>query len=239
MLKAKKSLSQNFIIDKNICNKIVNQTNIKNNIVLEIGPGYGFLTDVILKHNPNKIILIEKDFQLKKLIKNKYKENKKVEIMGDDILKFNLNKFENLIILSNLPYNLSSKIILYLFKFNNNIDEMIFMIQKEVSEKFDYKLRKMNKYKFLTYIMCHYERCFDVSNKVFSPTPKVKSSVVKFKFKKRKINLNKAYDFSNLIFRNVRKKINNNLKIKTQNKLLDKRVNELSIDDLLSIYNLF
>ena len=159
--------------------------------------------------------------------------------MGDDILNFNLNKFENLIILSNLPYNLSTKIILYLFKFNNNIDEMIFMIQKEVSEKFDYKLRKMNKYKFLTYIMCHYERCFDVSNKVFSPTPKVKSSVVKFKFNKRKINLNKAYDFSNLIFRNVRKKINNNLNIKTQNKLLDKRVNELSIDDLLSIYNLF
>ena len=239
MLKAKKSLSQNFIIDKNICNKIVNQTNIKNKIVLEIGPGHGFLTDIILKHNPDKIILIEKDFQLKKLIKNKYKKNKKVEIMGDDILNFNLNKFENLIILSNLPYNLSTKIILYLFKFNNNIDEMIFMIQKEVSEKFDYKLRKMNKYKFLTYIMCHYERCFDVSNKVFLPTPKVKSSVVKFKFNKRKINLNKAYDFSNLIFRNVRKKINNNLNIKTQNKLLDKRVNELSIDDLLSIYNLF
>ena len=71
MLKAKKSLSQNFIIDKNICNKIVNQTNINNKIVLEIGPGYGFLTDIILDHNHNKIFLIEKDFKLKELIKKK------------------------------------------------------------------------------------------------------------------------------------------------------------------------
>lgn len=239
MLKAKKSLSQNFIIDKNICNKIVNQTNINNKIVLEIGPGHGFLTDIILDHNPNKIFLIEKDFKLKELIKKKYKENKKVEIIGDDILNFNLNKFKNLIIFSNLPYNLSTKIILYLFNFNTNIAEMIFMIQKEVSVKFDYKLPKMNKYKFLTYIVSNYETCFDVSNKVFSPMPKVKSTVVKFQFNKRIIDLNKAYEFSNLIFRNVRKKINNNLKINNKNKLLDKRVNELTIDDLLRIYNLF
>ena len=116
---------------------------------------------------------------------------------------------------------------------------MIFMVQKEVSEKFDYKLPKMNKYKFLTYIVSSYETCFDVSNKVFSPKPKIKSTVVKFQFKNRIIDLNKAYKFSNLIFKNVRKKINNNLRINTNNKLLDKRVNELSIDDLLRIYNLF
>ena len=116
---------------------------------------------------------------------------------------------------------------------------MIFMIQKEVSEKFDYKLPKMNKYKFLTYIVSNYETCFDVSNKVFSPIPKVKSTVVKFQFNKTIVDLNKAYEFSNLIFRNVRKKINNNLRINNKNKLLDKRVNELTIDDLLKIYNLF
>ena len=169
MIKAKKSLSQNFLFDKNISNKIVKQSKIKNKIVLEIGPGYGFLTDSILAKNPKKLYLIEKDHNLKKLLIKKYKKNKKVDIIWDDIFLTNLNQFNNLIIISNLPYNVSSKIILYLFDFKDNIFEMIFMIQKEMSLKFDYKLPKMNKYKFLTRIVSNYTRCFDVSSKVFFP----------------------------------------------------------------------
>ena len=75
-------------------------------------------------------------------------------------LNYNLNKFKNLIIISNLPYNISTKIILYLFNFNKNISEMIFMIQKEVAEKFDYNLPKMNKYKFLTKIVSKLYKMF-------------------------------------------------------------------------------
>ena len=115
----------------------------------------------------------------------KYKNNKKIIIIEGDILKLNLNKFKNLIIISNLPYNISTKVILYLFNFNKNILEMVFMIQKEVAEKFDYNINNMNKYKFLTRIMTSYLRCFDVSSKVFFPKPKVKSTVVKFKFNKK------------------------------------------------------
>lgn len=116
---------------------------------------------------------------------------------------------------------------------------MILMIQKEVAEKFDYNLPKMNKYKFLTKLVSSYFRCFVVSNKVFIPKPKIKSAVVKFNFLNQNINLKKAIIFSNLIFKNVRKKISNNIKIKQKNKLLDKRVKEINIDELLYIYNFF
>ena len=187
MINAKKSLSQNFLIDKNISKKIVEQSNLKNKTVLEIGPGYGFLTDSILIKKPKKIILVEKDTNLKSKLYQKYKNNKKIEIIGDDILNFNFNKFKNLIILSNLPYNISTKIILYLFNFNENISEMILMIQKEVAQKFDYKLPNMNKYKFLTKIVSDFTKCFDVSPQVFIPKPKVYSTVVKFKLNKKKI----------------------------------------------------
>ena len=239
MIRAKKSLSQNFLIDKNISNKIVSQTFITNKIILEIGPGNGFMTDTILKKNPKKIYLIEKDQDLVLKLKEKYQNNKKVIIIENDVLKYDLKDFNSLIILSNLPYNISTKIILYLFNYNDNISEMIFMLQKEVAEKFDYNLSKMNKYKFLTKLVSTYKRCFEVSPNVFIPKPKVKSTVVKFKFNKKGFDLEKANKFSIQIFKNVRKKINNNLEFDNKNKVLNKRVSELSINELLTIYNFF
>ena len=240
MLKPKKSLGQNFLIDKNICKKIISLSNITNKNIIEIGPGLGFMTDFILEKNPKNLILIEKDEELKKLLLIKYKKNKKVTLLGGDILNFDLSNYKDLIIFSNLPYNLSTKIILYLFKFNKNINEMIFMIQKEVAIKFDYNLINMNKYKFITKIVSEYSKCFDVSPKVFFPKPKIMSTVVKFKLNNKNYDLKKVKNFSDLIFKNVRKKIINNLNIKINNKnLLNKRVNQLSIKELLNIYNFF
>ncbi len=239
MEKAKKSLSQNFLIDKNICIKILKNLEIKNKIVLEIGPGYGFLTDNIIEMKPKKLIIIEKDYNLITHLKAKYINNNKIEIVEGDILKFDLSNFKNLLIVSNLPYNISTKIILYLFNFSKNIKEMVFMLQKEVADKFNYNSPEMNKYKFFTKILSTFLICFNVSPHVFKPKPKVWSSVVKFKFKKNNIDLDKANTFSKSIFKNVRKKINNNLKLNKYNKLLNQRVNEISIDDLLRIYNLF
>ena len=239
MIRPKKSLSQNFIIDKNICKKIVKQTNIDNKVLIEIGPGYGFLTDILLVNNPKQILLIEKDSQLVIFLKEKYRNNNKIKILNIDVFKVDFSKFKNVKIISNLPYNISTKIILYLFNFNKNISEMVFMIQKEVALKFDYNLTNMNKYKFLTKIVSTFSRCFDVSPKVFIPKPKVYSSVVKFKFNKNDFDLNKANFFSNLIFKNVRKKIYNNLKLEFKSSLLNKRINQLSIDELLTIYKFF
>ncbi len=239
MQKAKKSLSQNFLKDKNISNKIVKQINIENRIVLEIGPGYGFMTESILEKKPKKLFLVEKDYVLSELLAKKYKDNNKIEIICEDVLEHNFENYKDVIIISNLPYNISTKVILLLFKFNQNISDMILMVQKEVAEKFNYNLPKMNKYKFLTKIVSKFNICFDVSAKVFKPKPKVKSSVVKFEFDDQNINYIKAQKFSDIIFKNVRKKISNNLKTKKQDKLLNKRVSELTIKELLNIYDFF
>ena len=238
-IKPKKSLSQNFLIDKNIANKIINQTKIENKIIFEIGPGLGFLTDIILKKKPKRIILIEKDNLLARKLKEKYSDNKKVEIINKDILRYNITEFKNIIVISNLPYNISTKIILKLFNFRRHIKEMIFMVQKEVSLKFDYNLPKMNKYKFITYLNSKYIRCFDISANVFYPKPKVKSSIVKFVIKNNNINFDKANKFSNIIFKNIRKKISNNLNINVNKNILNKRIDKITLKELLIIYNFF
>ena len=117
---------------------------------------------------------------------------------------------------------------------------MIFMIQKEMSLKFDYKLPKMNKYKFITFLTSKYFRCFDISANVFFPKPKVKSSVVKFIMKKDKIDYEKAGKFSKKIFKNKRKKIINNIDISNFDKsILNKRIDKVSLRELLLIYNFF
>ncbi len=111
MIKAKKSLGQNFLIDKNILEKITNTTKITNKIVLEVGPGTGNLTSCILRNNPKKLIVVEKDKYLANLLKKKFGTN--VEIINDDILKINENKLhdDKLIVFGNLPYNISTEIL--------------------------------------------------------------------------------------------------------------------------------
>ena len=241
MQDAKKSLSQNFLTDKNITKKIIKETKIHGQFIIEIGPGYGFLTDFIINENPKKLILIEKDNALSKNLRKKYKNFRKVEIINNDVLKVNFLDFNNCTIISNLPYNMSTKIILYLLSNNKNINEMIFMLQKEVAIKFDYNLAKMNKYKFFTKLYSNYKRCFDVPPTVFIPKPKVYSTVVKFKLNKDNVNQEKAANFSKKIFSNMRKKIKNNIKIDNlkNNELVSKRAEQLTIKKLLYIYDCF
>ena len=131
MIKPKKSLSQNFLIDKNISKKIVNLTKITNDIIIEIGPGTGNLTDEIIKNKPKKLVLIEKDKSLYSLLKKKYNNDKKIELINIDVLDYDFDKIKvPFKIISNLPYNISTKIIFKILKLKINIIEMIFMIQK-------------------------------------------------------------------------------------------------------------
>ncbi len=241
MKRAKKSLSQNFINDKNICNKILNQVTIKDKKIIEIGPGYGFLTDLIIKRNPSNLLLIEKDNELCNLLKEKYIKLKNIYIQNIDAIDFDYKTYKNQIIISNLPYNQSSKIILNFFKYNQNINEMVFLIQKEMALKFDYNIKKMNKYKFITRMYSNYKRCFDVPPTVFKPRPKVNSTVVKFILKRKIIDQNKLNKFCKYIFINKRKKIaskmpNNKRFVGTD---LNKRIDEIDLDSLLNIYDLF
>ena len=137
---SKKSLGQNFLKDKNIIKKTVNLVEVKNKNIIEIGPGKGALTDEILIKGPRSLILIEKDQNLSKILKIKYSDNKVVKVYHDDILKINLEKIINnkSIIFGNLPYNISSQILIKLIKLNNlekKISDLIFMFQKELGQK--------------------------------------------------------------------------------------------------------
>ncbi len=241
MKKPKKSLSQNFLNDKNISNKITNLIEINNKNILEIGPGYGSLTDFIIKKNPKKLVLVEKDYNIYEYLKIKYKNYKNIELLNQDIIDFDFKNFKNLNIISNLPYNISTKIIFKLLKLNENISEMVFMIQKEVSLKIDYNKNKLNKYKFFTKISSDYQRCFNVPPSVFTPKPKVVSTVVKFKLNKFDIDWNKVENFSNKMFKNKRKKISNKLVLSNTiiNNFHNKRVEELNINELINIYDFF
>ncbi|MBD1148185.1 ribosomal RNA small subunit methyltransferase A [Pelagibacterales bacterium SAG-MED31] len=241
MIKPKKSLGQNFLIDKNIINKIINQTNIFNENIIEIGPGLGNLTDVIISKNPKNLIIIEKDLKLFNYLNNKYKNKKQIKLINADVLNYDFSNIKNGKIISNLPYNISTKIIMKLIFLNKNITEIICMIQKELAEKFDYNNTNMNKYRFILQFCTHYKMLFNVSNKVFYPKPKVNSKVVTFKLKNIIIDQEKLFSFTNQMFRNKRKSLRNKIKknLLLNEKILCKRVEELSFNELLEIYKTF
>ena len=138
MIKAKKSLGQNFLIDNNILELIVNIIDIKNKSVIEIGPGTGNLTDYILKKNPSKLLVIEKDNKLVEELRNKYSSN--LQIINDDVLNVNESNLfqEKVIVFGNLPYNISTEILskwIINLKDNFWFDCLILMFQKEVADR--------------------------------------------------------------------------------------------------------
>ena len=219
----KKSLGQNFLTDKNIVRKILNLIKIKDQNIIEIGPGSGFLTDNILEQKPKTITLIEKDDLLAKKLSKRYYSNRTIKIINSDILKFKIDKLikKDTIIFGNLPYNISSQIFIKFSRLGSEffkIKNIVFMFQKEVGEKI------CGKYSYPNYgrlsIIANYRydivEKFLVSANCFFPRPKVDSMVILFKPKKQKkyiiknvLNLEKV---TNIIFSNKRKMINKNIK---------------------------
>lgn len=219
---AKKSLGQNFLIDKNIIKKIINQINIKNKNVIEIGPGNGALTNEILNKKPLSLSVIEKDHNLVKNLKNKYIKSKLIKIYEADILKFDLEKImhKNTIIFGNLPYNISSQILIKFLKFKKwppKFNDLILMFQKELADKI-LGLFKTSNYGRIS-IISNYRLInfnnFLVSPNCFFPKPKVISKVIHFKPKKNirfKIkNVSNLEKVTNILFSNKRKIIKKNL----------------------------
>ena len=132
---AKKSLGQNFLIDNNIIKKITNLIKIKDRNIIEIGPGKGALTNEILKREPKTLTLIEKDSILAKELKLKYFLNKNIKVYNFDILKINVEKltFKNTAVFGNLPYNISSQILVKILKFKKwppNYNDLILCFKK-------------------------------------------------------------------------------------------------------------
>jgi len=182
----KKSLGQNFLIDKNIIKKIINFKQITNKHVIEIGPGKGALTDEILKKNPKTLTVIEKDNKLADFLKIKYSNNNKIKIYNSDILKFDLEKIiENgSVIFGNLPYNISSQILVKILrlKWPPKFEDLIFMFQKELGEKIVCKFpsKKYGRLSILSNYRLIIKETFLISPRCFFPKPKINSTVLEF-----------------------------------------------------------
>ena len=215
----KKSLGQNFLIDQNIKNKIIGLIKIQNRNIIEIGPGNGALTDEILKQKPKSVITIEKDNLFHKKLQLKYSKNKIIKNLNKDILKFDIEKLniKNSIILGNLPYNISSQILVKIIKNKKwppNFSDVIFMFQKELGEKIlgKYPSNNYGRISILTNYRLYALNKFYVSHNCFFPRPKVDSVVIHFKPIKKtnfKIkNISNLEKITNILFSNKRKMIN-------------------------------
>jgi len=251
----KKSLGQNFLIDKNISNKMVKLiSNYEKKNIIEIGPGKGALTEIIYKKKPKKIILIEKDKILFNALYSKYKNNNLFEIYNEDALKFNFTKINKpKSIIANLPYNISIKLIINWLKNITEFNEIIVMIQKEVAKKMNYKnTTKMNRLNILTAITSNFQIQFDVSNNVFFPKPKVISSVIKITPKNKiKYDFSKLENYTRMLFRHKRKKIYNVLpkkmieilkmkkNIRDINNILNQRAEDLTLKKIIYLFKAF
>ena len=215
-VKAKKSLGQNFLIDKNILKKIVDVGNINSNDkVLEIGPGTGNLTEYIVKANPKTIIVVEKDFNLTKLLKNKFK--KKVKIINADILKISEDFYnEKFIIYGNLPYNISTQILAFwCLSKKIKVKKLILMFQKEVADRIVAKVNTKN-YSRITILSnwkFYIKKLFDINPECFSPRPIIKSSLLEFTPKKNIVDIKYPKNIekiTNIFFSQRRKMVKKN-----------------------------
>ena len=214
MIRAKKSLGQNFLIDKNIIEKIINITNIENKIVLEVGPGTGSLTSFILKKKPKKIFVIEKDTELAINLKDKF--NNQIIIVNDDVLKIDeTNLFNDKVtVFGNLPYNISTEI---LTKWIINLKDkfwfecLILMFQKEVADRIiaEFNTSNYGRLSIISNWKLNVKKIFDIKPGAFSPKPKIDSSLLFFQPKKKFININDPNNLEKVtrVFFNQRRKM--------------------------------
>ena len=200
MIKAKKSLGQNFLTDRNVLEKIINSTSIQNKTILEVGPGTGNLTSFILKENPKKVFVIEKDNDLAKNLKNTFKDQ--LTIINDDILNIDENLLfdEKVTVFGNLPYNISTEILskwILNLKDNFWFDHLILMFQKEVANRLIAKFNTSNygRLSILANWKLNVRKICDIKPECFSPRPKIDSTLLIFS---PKLNFYRIQDSKNL-----------------------------------------
>ena len=189
MIKAKKSLGQNFLTDRNILEKITNIVTIKNKHILEVGPGTGNLTSFILKKNPRRLVVVEKDNDLALDLEEKFLD--KLTVINKDILEIDETKLSKnkMTVFGNLPYNISTEILsrwITNFKEIFWFDHLILMFQKEVADRIiaKYNTSAYGRLSILANWRLNIKKICDISPESFSPKPKIQSTLIHFTPKK-------------------------------------------------------
>ena len=184
-IKPKKSLGQNFLIDRSVLEQIVDTVEIENKQILEIGPGSGNLTTFILKKKPKKFYAIEKDDELALLLNDKFTDE--ITIINDDILKISEDEIstEKLTVFGNLPYNISTEILSkWIVNINKNFwfDSLVLMFQKEVAERIiaSSNTSKYGRLSILSNWKLNIKKIIDIKPQSFSPRPKIDSTLLLF-----------------------------------------------------------
>ena len=253
----KKKFGQNFIIDENIIDSIINKTDIdKNTLVIEIGPGAGSLTYKLAK-NAKNVLCYEIDTSLEEILKNNLKEFNNIEIIYNDFLKQNIKEdikkytYDKLYVVANLPYYITTPILIKIIEDSIVVDKIVVMVQKEVGDRFKAKPNSKDYSSLSVYLNYYFDvkKILDVSRNVFMPKPNVDSIVVGFS-KKEKINLKNEKLFFKLVrdsFKQKRKNLRNNLKeydlekinniLKKYNFDLTVRAEQLDINIFIDIAN--
>ena len=256
MNKAKKSLGQNFLIDKNILNIITNVTQIKDKNILEVGPGTGNLTSFILKKKPKNFSVIEKDDNLANELENRFEDQ--IKIINKDILQIDeTNIFsEKVTVFGNLPYNISTEILTkWIINLNDNFwfDHLVLMFQKEVANRIiaNFNTSDYGRLSILANWKLNIKKICDIKPNCFSPKPKIDSTLLFFSPKKNfyKIQNPKNLEMITRIFFNHRRKMikkpfnklfNGNLEILDKLKInLNLRPQNINFDTYYRLTNEF
>lgn len=243
----KKHLGQHFLKDKNIAEKIVQSLSLNGyKDVLEIGPGMGVLTDILVNITDANLFVIEIDTESVAYLKRHYPDFKD-NIIESDFLKENLGQYlkNQFAVIGNFPYNISSQIVFQVLEYRNQIPEVVGMFQKEVAERIASK--PGNKiYGILSVLAQAFyeiEYLFTVSENVFNPPPKVKSAVIRMKRKDTtRLNCDEKLFFKVVKagFNQRRKTLRNSLKsfeMDSSLELLNKRAEQLTVENFVFLTN--
>ena len=241
----KKKFGQNFLVDQNILRKLQNLITNEDNNILEIGAGSGNLTKFILEKKPKNLSIVEIDNDWFEILKLKFKDFDNLNILNYDILE-NINILEKNfeLVISNLPYNISSQVLIKLSTTKFRPKKMILMFQKEFADR----LLEKNLNSLNSIIQCFYsiKKKFEISNQSFFPPPKIKSTVVEFNllndFYISEDDITSFIEFKKNIFNKKRKTIGSILKnykeINLPSSLSKSRAENLSLEEFVNIYNM-
>ena len=235
--KHKKSLGQNFLINKTILRKISSLKDFKNQEVVEVGPGKGYLTEFLIKKKPSKLTLIEKDRELETVLTNLIKNKSiKIKLIIEDALKISINKLskDKIVLIGNLPYNIATTLILNWLKYIHSFKAIVVMVQKEVASRLSAKekTKHYGRTSVLVQVVADVKIKFDVAPENFFPKPKVHSSVIEI-IPKEKIEFDykKLDKLLKLSFMHKRKTLKNNLSKISSN--IEEKIFKCGIDPSL------